>query len=170
MPNVYLIGMMGSGKSLTGKNLAVLLKYDFLDLDERVEKKNGCAISEIFTQKGEPFFRDQESLVLREVPQKGSSVIATGGGIILRPENVRHMRSTGRVVYLETSLGMLWQRLEGKKDRPLLKVQDGPKALEDIFLKRKKIYEKACHDSVATDGKNPEEVAHEVAVLLELKL
>ena len=87
--NIYLIGMMGSGKTVTGKDLAERLNYTFVDLDAEIQAKEGRSIPEIFAGSGEPYFRDVESSVLEHFSKKNGQVIATGGGIVLREENVR---------------------------------------------------------------------------------
>ena len=143
MSNIYLVGMMGSGKTVTGRHLAVLLNYGFVDLDENIQDKLHRTISDIFEKEGEPFFRKEEAGVLKEVSGIGRRVIATGGGTVLLPENVTRMKSTGKVVYLETSLELLWQRVRGKKDRPLLKQSDPRQSLEMIFAARRPLYEQA---------------------------
>src|SRR3990167_7279780 len=110
--NIYLIGMMGSGKSVTGKALADMMKLKFVDLDSVLAEKTGSSISEIFESKGETHFRNLEAQILdKTVSQENHAVIATGGGIVVRPENVRIMKETGRVVYLKTGMECLKERL-----------------------------------------------------------
>src|SRR5688572_7312409 len=104
MNNLYLIGMMGSGKSVTGKKLAEILGTLFIDLDERVQDRTRRKITDIFEKDGEAYFRQQETAALAEVCKEGPAVIATGGGTILSAENVERMKATGKVVFLETSL------------------------------------------------------------------
>ncbi|MBI3306388.1 MAG: shikimate kinase [Candidatus Omnitrophica bacterium] len=167
MPNIYLVGMMGSGKSVTGKQLARLLRTNFVDLDDYIEKKNCASIAEIFEKKGESFFRDEETSVLKEVSQKENQVIATGGGLVLKSEHRILMHENGTVVYLETTLPTLIDRLRGKKDRPLLKGGKFEEMVARIFLERKSLYEKVCDFSVTTDGETAESVAKKIFEVLE---
>lgn len=169
MPNVYLIGMMGSGKSVTGKQLALLNHYSFLDLDEVIQKKTGRTISDIFSKEGEGFFRELETQVLREASVKNNQVIATGGGVILRPENIECMKSTGAVIYLLTSLEILSDRLKNRTDRPLLKkgAKTPEENLKQIFEFRQPIYERVCDKKVSTDHQTAEAVAKKILPLLE---
>lgn len=168
MPNIYLTGMMGSGKSVTGKRLAAKLGYGFVDLDEMVEKKSGKSISQIFSEKGEEAFRDLESLVLKEASKSELKVVATGGGVILRQRNVELMKVTGKIIFLETSPEILWQRVKDKKDRPLLKGQ--PKeTLMEIYAYRQPVYEGGCDFKVLTDGKTAGAVADEIFEKLKVR-
>ena len=167
MPNIYLVGMMGSGKSVTAKQLARLLNFGFVDLDGVMEKKHGSSIPEIFARKGEPFFRDEETVLLKEVSKKENQVIATGGGLVLKSENRIIMHETGTVVYLETALATLIERLRGKKDRPLLQGGTLEERVAKIFLERKSLYEKICDFSVTTDGESAESVAKKIFEVLK---
>ena len=160
--NIYLIGMMGSGKSVTGKALAALLDATFVDLDAEIEAKQGRTIAEIFAQSGEPYFRKVEAFILEYFSNRNDQVIATGGGIVLREENVQRMKMTGRVVLLKASAETLWQRVRYAKDRPLLNKPDPLGTLQRILDDRANYYEKACHFSIATDGKIAEDVADEI--------
>ena len=167
MPNnVYLIGMMGSGKTVTGKVLANLLGDAFLDLDAEIEAREGRPINEIFAGSGESHFRNIEFLALEYFSKKNEQVIATGGGIVLRDGNVRCMRKTGTVVLLKASAESLWQRVRYAKDRPLLNKPDPLGALKQILSDREGFYEKACHFSVMTDGKIADDVASEIQEML----
>lgn len=170
MANIYLIGMMGSGKTVTGKALAGLLDYVFTDLDAEIQAKDGRSIPEIFAGSGEPYFRDIESSVLEEVSKQNRRVVATGGGIILRDGNVRRMQESGKVVLLKASAESLWQRVRYSKDRPLLNKPDPFGALKQILSDREGFYEKACHFSVLTDGKIAEDVAGEVQEMLRTRV
>jgi shikimate kinase len=167
--NIYLIGMMGSGKTETGKVLADLLDYAFVDLDTKIRVKEGRPIPEIFAGSGEPYFRDVESSVLEHYSKQNGRVIATGGGIVLREENVRRMKETGKVVLLKASAESLWQRVRYSKERPLLNKPDPFGALQQILSDREIFYENACHFSVLTDSKIAEDVANEIQKMLRLK-
>lgn len=158
--------MMGSGKSVTGKALAAFLDYEFTDLDTEIEKKEKKKISEIFAESGEPYFRSIEAAVLQEQSAKSERVFATGGGIVLREENVHCMKASGVVVLLKASAETLWQRVRYSKDRPLLNKPDPFGALQQILSDREAIYEKACDLAVETDGQIAEDVARDILELL----
>jgi len=167
--NIYLIGMMGSGKTVTGKTLAASLDYAFVDLDAEIQTQEGRTIPEIFAGSGEAYFRGVEAAVLERFSKGHEQVIATGGGIILNEENVRRMKKTGKVVLLKASAESLWQRVRYSKDRPLLNKPDPFGALQQILNDREGLYEKACHFSVATDGKIAEDVATEIREMLKVR-
>ncbi len=166
MPNIYLIGMMGSGKSVTGKRLANKLGYGFTDLDERVQQAAGKTISQIFSEQGEASFRDLESRVLKDAAAVEARVVATGGGSILRRANVELMKATGKIIFLQTSPEVLWRRVRDKKDRPLLKDGKPEEKLLEIYAYRQPIYEGACDAKVNTDGKTAQTVADEINEIL----
>ena len=166
MSNIYLVGMMGSGKSVTGKRLAPMLGSEFVDLDNWIEKRTGRPIREIFEKEGEPYFREQEAALLKEASGTGPRVVATGGGAVLRPENVERMRETGKVVYLEASLETLWKRVKEKNDRPLLKNGEPKQALARILGEREALYKTTCDFRVNTDGQKAERVAREIFEIL----
>ena len=167
--NIYLIGMMGSGKTVTGEVLADLLDDVFVDLDAEIQAKEGRPIPEIFAASGEPYFRDVESSVLEHFSKQRGQVIATGGGIVLREDNVRRMKKTGKVVLLKASAESLWRRVRSAKDRPLLNKPDPLGALRQILNDREVLYENACHFSVMTDGEIAEDVAMEIQEMLRVR-
>ena len=122
---IYIIGFMGSGKSTTGRKLASLLGWSFNDLDSEVEKRAGKKIPEIFSQDGEDYFRDMESVTLRELEAVSDTVISTGGGTPCHSGNMDHMLSSGITVYLELTPMQLKTRLmRSKTERPLIKGLD----------------------------------------------
>ncbi len=162
MKNIYLIGMMGSGKTSTARELSALLKMPLIDLDAELEKKNGKKIAEIFREKGEDWFRDTETTILTQYPADTSAVFATGGGVIIRNENREWMRACGTVVYLETDLEDLWKRVSKETGRPLLEDFDPKQKLMSILNTRRPLYEGCAHIRVVTNGKTPREVAVEI--------
>lgn len=162
MQNVYLIGMMGAGKTATGRSLAALTQMDFVDLDEEIEGRTHRSINEIFETRGEPFFRAEEKELLRRISSQGNSVVATGGGIVLDPGNVAQMKSSGKIVYLAASPGILWERVRDKRDRPLLKAADPRATFHQLFGERKSLYESSCDAKIATDGLTAEVVARKI--------
>ncbi len=138
--NVYLIGLMGAGKTTIGRKLAKLLFLDFIDTDQLLEERTGVSISHIFEIEGESGFRDRESKLLAEISSGRPAVISTGGGIILRPENRRIIRKHGRVIYLRASLNVLWKRLKHCQSRPLLQTADPKARLTQLLTERDPLY------------------------------
>lgn len=160
--NIYLVGMMGSGKSVTGKSLATMLNCGFVDLDDLIQDRTKKTIVEIFETQGEAHFRHEESKLLKEVALGGPRVVATGGGTVLNPDNVLRMKETGKVVFLETSIDVLWDRVKNKKNRPLLKSDDPKSTLLKIFSERMPVYESIADFRVPTDGQGPDAVAEKI--------
>ncbi len=160
--NIFLIGMMGSGKTVTARELAKTLGMKAIDLDELIEARTGKSINAIFEQDGEPAFREVETKLLFEVSLLDGQVVGTGGGIVLQPGNIKRMREQGTVIYLKTNLDVLWDRVKSKKDRPLLKTDAPRRALEVLYESRAPFYEMAAHHAVMTDGKTARQVAHEI--------
>lgn len=167
MSNIYLVGMMGSGKTETGKCLARMAGSHFVDLDQRIEEDAGTAIAKIFEEKGEPYFRTLETGVLREVVGEELQVVATGGGIVLKPENVHLMQETGRIIFLDASAETLFNRIRGCSNRPLLQTADPRKSLEELLEKRISLYKQSCDVRILTDEKTPDQVAAEIAEKLK---
>lgn len=124
------------------------------------------SITSIFESKGEAFFRRHEKEVLRETAGHEPQVVATGGGVVLDPENVAVMKANGKIVYLETSFDQLVQRLQGQKNRPLLKNGVLEDRLREIFESRRRSYETHCDFKVMTDGRSADEVAREIVKML----
>ena len=141
--SLYLIGMMGSGKSSTGRPLAERLGYGFVDVDAVIEQVAGSSISEIFAREGEDSFRDLETQVLRSISERHSLVVATGGGIVTRSENWGMMHQ-GIVIWLDVERDQLLLRLQRDSTRrPLLQVNDPGEAVDAILGKRRPLYNEA---------------------------
>jgi len=138
--NIFLIGMMGSGKSQTGPVLAKMINYAFVDTDDVIEKASKQSISSIFEKDGEKVFRDVEKKVLKEISQHHSLVIATGGGLVTLPENWGILHQ-GIVIWLDLDLKRSIKRLESdQKKRPLLIGDDLAENFSQIYESRKPIY------------------------------
>ena len=163
--NLYLIGMMGSGKSSTGPHLAKELAYGFVDSDQVIEQVVETSIPMIFEKDGEEGFRTVETQVLNAIGQRHSLVVATGGGLVTKPENwgVLHQ---GIVIWLDLAIEQLFVRLKADPaDRPLLKKQNPRSVLEALFLERKKFYLEAdLHLKVADEA--PYEVVKQTLKML----
>ena len=138
--NIFLIGMMGSGKSQTGPVLAKMINYAFVDTDDVIEKASKQSISSIFEKDGEKVFRDVEKKVLKEISQHHSLVIATGGGLVTLPENWGILHQ-GIVIWLDLDLKRSIKRLESdQKRRPLLLGDNLAENFSQIYESRKPIY------------------------------
>tara|TARA_B100001121_G_scaffold98594_1_gene87223 strand:+ start:509 stop:1084 length:576 start_codon:yes stop_codon:yes gene_type:complete len=141
--SLYLIGMMGSGKSSTGRPLAERLGYGFVDADAVIEQVTGSNISEIFERDGEDHFRDLETQVLRSISERHSLVVATGGGIVTRSENWGMMHQ-GIVIWLDVERDQLLLRLQkDSTQRPLLQMNDPGEAVDEILRQRRPLYNEA---------------------------
>jgi shikimate kinase len=165
--NIYLIGMMGSGKTATGKCLAEKLGWKFLDLDSEIEKKEGITIPQIFATLGEPAFREREHAALKKASGSEHYAVSTGGGIVCREKNITLLRSSGKVFYLRASPEILFERVRGDRNRPLLQTEDPLSRLKQLLDERTPNYRKAAHVTVDTEGKTPGQVAQEIYLCLK---
>jgi shikimate kinase len=164
--NIVLLGLMGSGKTTTGKLLAKKLNKKFIDTDERIETKENLSINEIFSSYGESYFRDLETKVITEICRTKDQIISTGGGIVEKPENIDILKKTGITFYLYASANELYERIKNEKNRPLLNNNDPAQTLEYLLNKREKFYE-LCDIKIITTGKNIEEITCEIIEKLE---
>ena len=163
--SIYLIGMMGSGKTSTGRPLAKRLGYGFVDADAVIEQVAGCTIPEIFERDGEDGFRSIESQVLNAISQRHSLVVATGGGVVTKPENWGQLHS-GIVVWLDVVPDQLLQRLKADSTvRPLLQTADPEAALNALLNERSPLYAEADLTVVIND-ETPDVVADGILQLL----
>lgn len=158
--NVILTGMMGSGKTSVGLELAKILECDFFDLDEIIEKKYG-KITQIFKDKGENYFREIETSELKNFKNNRAFVLSTGGGAVLKEENLEILRSLGEVFYLSANAQTIYNRVKEQTQRPLLNTKDPKKTIEDILSSRLEKYEKSG-EKIVTDNKNIEQIAREI--------
>ncbi|MBK1988436.1 shikimate kinase [Sphaerospermopsis aphanizomenoides BCCUSP55] len=156
--NLYLIGMMGVGKTTVGRLLAQQLGYGFIDTDDVIVKAAGKSINEIFTTEGEAAFRQLESDVLGQVCAYTKLVIATGGGIILRQENWGYLRH-GLIVWLDASVEILLNRLAEDDTRPLLQDSDPEGKLLSLLQQRQPLYSQADLHITITPSETPEQIA-----------
>ena len=167
--NIVLIGLMGSGKSAVGRTIAKKLGRRFIDTDRYIERRLGKTIPEIFEQDGEEAFRTIEKETTKKVSQYIGMVIATGGGAIKDPENFKCLKSSGWVIALYASPQKLYERIAGRRIRPLLSGKEDPiKAIEDIYEERKSVYAQADFH-INTEGKEINQIVDEIIDLLNVK-
>ena len=163
--SLYLIGMMGSGKTSTGRPLAERLGYGFVDADAVIEQAAGCSIPEIFERDGEAGFRQIETQVLNAISQRHSLVVATGGGVVTQSQNWGLLHS-GIVIWLDVERGQLLKRLQADETpRPLLQRTDQEGAIEALLNERRPLYAEADL-TVVIDEETPDVVADGILQLL----
>ncbi|MAJ45262.1 MAG: shikimate kinase I [Candidatus Marinimicrobia bacterium] len=163
--NIYLIGMMASGKSTIGKMLADLLKLEFIDTDKKIENFMRLPISKIFEEFGEDRFRAMEESYFTEKSQLSNLIISTGGGIILSHKNRKILQSASKSIYLKASPKILSKRVEKKiYKRPLLLNQNHSilSTLNTLFEKRNNLYENSAQFTIKTDSLSKTETFNEV--------
>jgi shikimate kinase len=167
--NIILIGFMGAGKTEVGKKLAEHFSLKYVDTDELIEGKGNVTISEIFRYKGEDHFRDLETKTLKELQGTDGHVIATGGGMVLRPENVKMLKSLGPLVLLWADPKAVYQRVRNSKHRPLLDVSDPVAEIKRILDNRTPTYERVADFKVDTSKMTVDEVVAGVEKWLRSK-
>lgn len=138
--NIFLIGLMGAGKTTIGRQLANELGLEFFDSDHEIEKRTGVTITHIFDIEGEAGFRKRETAMLDELTDKKDIVLATGGGAIIKPENRQYLMSRGTTVYLYANLDTLLERTAKDRSRPLLQTDNPAEKLKALFQERDPLY------------------------------
>lgn len=166
--NVILTGFMGTGKTAVGRILAERLKKEFLDTDEMVERRAGKTVSEIFSSGGELAFREMESEVALAVAGFDGKVISTGGGAVLRRENVEALRRNGIIINLDSRPEKIFERLKNTDGRPLLKKPDVVGEIKKLLAERERFYAD-CDFRVDTSLMSPDEVAGRIIAYLEAR-
>jgi shikimate kinase len=166
--NIFLIGLMGAGKSTVGRMLAKRLGKTFFDSDHEIEKRCGVKIPTIFEMEGEEGFRKRESAVIKDLTQMQDIVLATGGGSVLLSENRTYLHENGYVVYLRANPHELWVRTRNDKGRPLLNTTDPQKKLKELFEIRDPLYTSIAHQTVETGKPNVNQLTNKLVMQLEL--
>ncbi len=157
--NIFLIGMMGAGKSTIGKLLAQKVHYNFVDTDSLIEQCAGKSIPEIFANEGEDSFRDLEQQILSQVSAYTRLVVATGGGIVMRSLNWSHLHD-GIVVWIDVPVEVLYDRLKTESEhRPLLQTEDPLQRLNDLYEQRRDRYAQADISIMVNADETPEAVS-----------
>ena len=160
--NIFLIGLMGAGKSTVGKQLARRMKLDFYDSDKVIVERTGVPITTIFEIEGEEGFRDRETQVLEELSGYSGCVIATGGGSLIRPQNVDIIKQNGKLVYLRASAEKLYARIKHDKARPLMQTDHPLQTLRDLLADREPTYLEASDIVIRTANQKVGVVLHRI--------
>ncbi len=165
--NIFLIGFMGTGKSTVAQALQEELQFPLVEMDERIVKEQGMAITEIFERYGEEYFRDIESQLVLSLGMEESAVISCGGGVVLRPQNVSNMKKSGRIVLLTAAPETIYERVKNSNDRPVLNGHMNVEYIAGLMEQRRALYEEAADVTVATDGRTREDICQEILDKLE---
>lgn len=164
--NVFLIGMMASGKTTIGRHLANVLGLDFVDADQVIEQRAGADIAWIFDLEGEAGFREREENVIDELTRRDGIVLATGGGAVLRETNRARLRQRGLVVYLDTPLKRLLARARNDRHRPLLSDGDPEQTMRRLLDERGGLYADTADVAVRVSSGSPRSIADQIAAQL----
>lgn len=167
--SLFLVGPMGAGKSTIGRQLARVLRRDFMDSDREIEERTGADIPLIFDLEGEAGFREREKAVIDELTQQPNLVLATGGGAVTQPENRRHLSGRGTVIYLHTTVDQQLSRTYRDRNRPLLQTENPRERLESLMTEREPLYREIADLVVNTDGRSVRDVVQEITHTLEAR-
>lgn len=166
---IVLVGLPGSGKSTVGRHLARRLQLPFQDSDHVIEERIGCSIREFFAREGEDAFRDLEEQVIGELTAaERGSVLATGGGVVLRRANRERLHANSKVVYLRSSPEEVFRRLRHDTSRPLLQVDDPLARLRDLYAQRDPLYRETAHFVIETGRPSVPTLVNMIIMQLEL--
>lgn len=168
MKNIVLTGFMGAGKTTIGRELARRLHLKLVDIDEEIEMDQKMTITDIFRIYGEQYFRDIETALIKKFSRENNIIISTGGGAVLRDENIEALKENGIIFCLNASAETILERTGNSKDRPLLKVENPKEKINELLAYRRPFYEKAGI-MIETDGKSPLELVKEIMEIMRCR-
>jgi shikimate kinase len=160
--NIVLIGMRGSGKSTVGRQLATELKMDFIDLDAEITQRAGRTVAEIVAETGWEAFRELESEAARRIATRDNMVVATGGGIVGREDNIQALKTGGRLVWLIADAAVLYARTAADTGRPPLTDSDPETEMRAVLETREPLYGAAADLQINTEGRAVPEIVKEI--------
>jgi shikimate kinase len=163
---ISLIGFMGAGKSAVGRELSRRTGWPRHDTDEMIREQFGISIPDIFARHGESAFRDAETTLLKTLQRGMAGIVVTGGGIILREENVCLLRGMGRIIWVDADEEILWQRASRHSTRPLLQTPDPRARFAELLRERLPLYQTAADYRINTSSSSIAEVTDEIIALL----
>ena len=161
MPNIVLVGFMGTGKTSVGQRLSQRLGMTYVDTDDIIEQTTGRRITDIFSQHGESYFRELESDAVHKVSRLDEHVISTGGGIVLRPENLDFLKRNGVVFCLMATSEEIWTRVKNETHRPLLEAPNPVEKIRKLLKDREAYYARADY-MIRTDSVPIERVTDKI--------
>jgi shikimate kinase len=153
--SVFLIGMMGVGKTTVGRMLAHALSFEFIDADRELETRSGVSVATIFELEGEAGFRRRESALLAELTSRERIVLATGGGAVLDETNRSYLRERGLVIYLRASVDEIARRTRNDRSRPLLQTTDPRARITELMAERELLYQQTADLVFQSAAANP---------------
>ena len=165
--NIVLIGFMGCGKTSVTKELAKRLNLNFIDMDEEIEKAEGKTVSEIFRDHGEAYFRDLETTYLKSLDGQKNKIISTGGGVILRNENIEMLKNVGVVVFLQADVAHILKNIKDDQKCPLLQAEEDLEGKISRMLEiREPLYLSTANVIIQTSGKPIKNIVDEILAIL----
>ena len=165
--NVFLVGMMGAGKTTVGRLIARRLRLRFVDSDLEIERRCGVKIPVIFEIEGEAGFRSREAQAIAELAGLPGIVLATGGGVVIQAESRGHLKAGGTVVYLRARPEDLYERVRHDRNRPLLAKGDPLERLRALYVERDPLYREVADFVVDTGAQSVQILARELLEKLE---
>ena len=165
--SIFLVGLMGAGKSTIGRQLARELGKQFRDSDSEIEKRTGVSIDVIFDIEGEQGFRRRETRMLKELVEERGIVLATGGGAILASENRQLLRDNGLIIYLKASAEHLAGRVKLDRRRPLLQTGDKLAKIRELMTQREPVYQQLADMVVETNNRSVPRVVREISKMIK---
>ena len=160
--HIFLIGFMGTGKSTISAELKEMLHRECLEMDQMIVESQKMPISEIFEKYGEDHFRDIETQTLIGLKDHEPAIVSCGGGIVVRQENISHMKESGKIVLLTATPQTIYERIKDSTDRPGLNGHMNVEYIRELMEKRREKYEAAADLIVATDDRSIEEICREI--------
>ncbi len=164
--NIYLVGLMGVGKSTIGKKLASRLGVSFVDCDHELERRTGVTVNTIFDIEGEAGFRTRETRLLKELVERHIGVVATGGGVVSQADNRALLKQTGEVIYLSAPLELLWSRLRYCKNRPLIQTSNPKQRLGALLQERDPLYREVATHIVEVGRGSPVNTVRKIEAII----
>ncbi len=167
MKNIYLIGFMGTGKSTVAEEIRRSTGAKLVEMDRLIVERQGMAIADIFDRRGEEYFRDLETELLRSLAGEKHIVASCGGGSVLRPENARLMKENGCIVLLKARPETIYERVKDSDERPILNGNMNLGFIRELMEERRERYEAVADIAIDVDDKSPEEICRELLKALE---
>lgn len=162
MANIFLIGFMGTGKTTIANALNSNYDMDILDMDAQIENDENMAIPDIFSSKGEEYFRDLETNLIKKLQARDNVVVSCGGGAVLREENVVEMKKSGKIILLKATPETILERVKHSHNRPLLEGNKNVSYIKELMSKREDKYNAAADFTVSVDDKSVKDIADEI--------